>query len=411
MVIQLIYGLILVLALHGACVQSQWLANNSRAQQRHLFWHRPIHTLSETRSSPWMDILWNPPGSFQGMPHSRQRGPSFNTPRLPPARATGGRYTQRKPAEKSSTHLASILDPFGVFSSQGTTPGRPGAHRTFTKKVGGEEPTEEPPPMVYFPEGGSGACQDFNPSGFNTYSFLSFLFSVANLVGLIANNVNNNLRNNNNNNNDNNNNLGNINVANSNSNQNNENSVDIPAAMGRRHRQRRRRSRRQVQTDILQGHEMSSLPRVGENITALPVMDFIEGMRLALLATDEGCALRNFCEVNSKAVTRGPLSDVISEVFSQALADMYPKRLPTSKDALLLAGLKGRNSANCNSYHAGCQDARWHQMNSRLNFNDLMLGIPLGEVLRELELEDDGGLLRILSVMAYGSGLPLQRIK
>lgn len=50
-------------------------------------------------------------------------------------------------------------------------------------------PTTTPspsPPLVYFPEGGSGECQDFVPSGFNTYSFLSFLFSVANLVGLVS---------------------------------------------------------------------------------------------------------------------------------------------------------------------------------------------------------------------------------
>ncbi|KAK3858932.1 hypothetical protein Pcinc_034907 [Petrolisthes cinctipes] len=50
-----------------------------------------------------------------------------------------------------------------------------------------EPPSPSPsPPLVYFPDGGSGECEDFAPSGFNTYSFLSFLFSVANLVGHVS---------------------------------------------------------------------------------------------------------------------------------------------------------------------------------------------------------------------------------
>ncbi|XP_066965035.1 uncharacterized protein [Macrobrachium rosenbergii] len=405
----LIISLILpvVQVLYGACVESQRLPKGLRTQPHPMLWRRPpARPTLETRTLPRTgNILWSPPNSYQEMSHSLPGIPSFKSPRLPSAKGTGARYQSHMHPQKPSKFLSSIFDPFGFFSSQGVRLERTDAHTAFMRRVGGQEPTtteSPPPPMVYFPEGSSDACEDFNPSGFNTYSFLSFLFSVANLVGLIANNVNNNLRNNNNNNNDNNNNLDNINVANSNSNQNNENNVNIPAVMGRR---RRRGVEGAVEVDLTEYEDSLDL-REREKTTVWVVKDFIEAMKVALLTLDEGCALRNFCETNSKAITRGPLADIISKVFSQALVDMYPTKLPTSKAALLLAGSKGRYSKSCNSYQAECRNARWRQLTSGLNFDDQVVDIPLDELFREFGFEGAGGLLSAISFVAYGSAMP-----
>ncbi|KAK7072266.1 hypothetical protein SK128_020749 [Halocaridina rubra] len=172
----------------------------------------------------------NTPHPFIDLQHHPGSPNSLLSSQAPP------QHKAFSPQHTRNSMPSTLFDPLNIF--QPKKPSHPLLHRrTFMKK--GQvtsSTTEAPPPIIYFPEGGSGSCEDFSPSGFNTYSFISFLFSVANLAGLIANNVNNNLNNNNNNDNDNNNNLGNINVANSNSALNNQNSVNIPAAMGGRKR-------------------------------------------------------------------------------------------------------------------------------------------------------------------------------
>ena len=87
------------------------------------------------------------------------------------------------------------------------------------------------PPLVYFPDGEEKECQDASAGyGFNVFSFLTFVLSVYNLVGILSNSVNNNNNANNNNNNDNNNNDNNVNLADSNNNLNQDNMVNIMPA-------------------------------------------------------------------------------------------------------------------------------------------------------------------------------------
>lgn len=52
-----------------------------------------------------------------------------------------------------------------------------------------------------------------------------------------------------------------------------------------------------------------------EQVTSLVAMDFIRGLRTAMVTSDLACALRNMCEINRSAVTRGHLADVLAEVF------------------------------------------------------------------------------------------------
>ena len=81
---------------------------------------------------------------------------------------------------------------------------------------------------MYFPDGAQKECQDADSGyGFNVFSFLTFVLSVYNLVGILSNNVNNNNNANNNNNNDNNNNDNNVNLADTNNNLNQDNMVNI----------------------------------------------------------------------------------------------------------------------------------------------------------------------------------------
>lgn len=55
--------------------------------------------------------------------------------------------------------------------------------------------------------------------------------------------------------------------------------------------------------------------KMEEEVNALVAMDFLRAMRTAMLTPNPACALRNMCEVNRSAVTRGDLGDVIAEVF------------------------------------------------------------------------------------------------
>lgn len=136
---------------------------------------RPPQYPAQTRLVPGAPEA--PPGSSQSMLR-------------PPLRSSlllqGSRVKPRRPPTTPRPSLFSIftslLDPLGLFSEDKEEEVR----RVFLKegKVSTVTTTEAPPPFVYFPEGGNGVCQDFAAGGgFNTYSFLSFLFSVANLIG------------------------------------------------------------------------------------------------------------------------------------------------------------------------------------------------------------------------------------
>ncbi|KAK4310502.1 hypothetical protein Pmani_017930 [Petrolisthes manimaculis] len=305
-------------------------------------------------------------------------------------------YTRRRGMVQGDGRRDTPPPPYTPYTPPTTTTTRPPS----------PSPSPSPsPPLVYFPDGGSGECEDFAPSGFNTYSFLSFLFSVANLVGHVANNVNNNLNNNNNNNNDNNNNLDNINLANSNSNINNDNTVTIPPAMGRRRRRQVQHNpdlnfipkeekttttkmmekdskqwntklnmeeeeekeakveemKEEVEEEKVEEEEEKKVEEEEEKVeeeeekkveeeeeemewvVSLVSLDFLKAVKVALLTPDPACTLRNMCEVNMAAVGRGHYGYVLAEVITLAFVESYPRQPPPVEDvALLEAGAQGR---------------------------------------------------------------------
>lgn len=121
------------------------------------------------------------PGRFQPQP---PRTHPLRTPNAlrPPVRQTSYPTLSLIPSLES---LTSFLDPFGLFKEEKKS------RSVLLKKMSAPSPpatttTEAPPPMVYFPDGGDGSCEDFSSGGFNTYSFLSFLFSVVNLVAMVS---------------------------------------------------------------------------------------------------------------------------------------------------------------------------------------------------------------------------------
>ncbi|XP_045104541.1 uncharacterized protein LOC123500010 isoform X2 [Portunus trituberculatus] len=284
------------------------------------------------------------PHSLPRAPHSFKLSPPITLPRHPP------------PALPQAilSSLATLLDPISLLFSKGEdrvgAAGESGENEGYSTAT-----TAQPPPFVYFPEG-HGKCQDFAPAGFNVYSFLSFMFAVANLVGLVANNVNNNLNNDNNNNNNNNNNLDNINLADSNSNINNDNTVDIPAAKSNQRRRRRRQRRTQwVKENVVK-------EETGTEVS-LVAMDFIKSLRTAMVVSDSACSLRNMCEVNRAATGRGETGRVLAEVLSLALVEWYPRHPPPAgATALLFAARTGRSRKECSATHPDCSDATWHHL-------------------------------------------------
>ncbi|XP_063865725.1 uncharacterized protein LOC135103442 [Scylla paramamosain] len=302
-------------------------------------WRSPEVFIPPSRAPHSIPRAPNPAGAS----HAFMLSPPITPPRHPPAAL---------PQEILSS-LGSLLDPLGLFSSRGED--RVGAAGESGESEGyATATTAQPPPLVYFPEGHA-ECQDFAPAGFNAYSFLSFMFAVANLVGLVANNVNNNLNNDNNNNNNNNNNLDNINLADSNSNINNDNTVDIPAAVRRRRRRRRRRQTEWVKENRVEEE--------AEAEVSLVAIDFIKGLRTAMIVPDTACALRNMCEVNRAAIGRGEAGPVLAEVLSVALVEWYPRHPPPAgAAALLFAAGGGRRGENCSATHPDCPDATWHHL-------------------------------------------------
>ena len=57
------------------------------------------------------------------------------------------------------------------------------------------------------------------------------------------------------------------------------------------------------------------MEEVSEGEVSLVAMDFVKGLRTALVVPDSACALRNLCEVNRAAVGHGEAGLVLAEVF------------------------------------------------------------------------------------------------
>ncbi|XP_042224494.1 uncharacterized protein LOC121868242 isoform X1 [Homarus americanus] len=303
-------------------------------------------------------------------PLLKNSGPSINLPYHPLP------LTTPKPSFLQSFSFASFLDPFGMFSQmeeeinkRGSLTRRRGYAPTTTT-------TEAPPPIVYFPEGDGGGCQDFAEGGFNTYSFLSFLFSVANLVGHVANNVNNNLNNNNNNNNDNNNNLDNINVANSNSNQNNMNTVTIPPAMGRR---RKRGTKEEEEEEEEEEGSKWQRPNVEEVLAAAVAVPFLRTFWVLAGGRPGECVLRAVCEANFNATydlhhthdrsfnynntarDDSDLAQIFAAIFTEALGEWAPPA-GVPRSSITASGLYGRRGQDCSFLSPHCSRAAWKRI-------------------------------------------------
>lgn len=146
-------------------------------------WMPPLQRTLETHRMPgiYRNRQGHFPGPFQPQP---SRTHPLRTPNAirPPVRQSSYSTLSLLPSLKS---LTSLLDPFGLFKEEKKS------QSVLVKKMSAPSPsatttTEAPPPMVYFPDGGDGACEDFSSGGFNTYSFLSFLFSVVNLVAMVS---------------------------------------------------------------------------------------------------------------------------------------------------------------------------------------------------------------------------------